>query len=141
MRTEASVVTPAQPVGAQAPQMPQYRGRRFAHSFCTFQAVGIVLRAPDFVKNRRGGATASFAIKIGGDRDLDILMAGRDIPELQHRLRGVHPGMPITLIGSINPPRLHHRETAQFYADQVVPHIANAESMSAERSAETPAAA
>ena len=54
MRTEAAVVTPAQPIGAQAPQEPQYRGRRFAHSFCTFQAVGIVLRAPDFVKNRRG---------------------------------------------------------------------------------------
>ena len=141
MRTEASVVTPAQPVVAQVPQKPPYRGRRFAQSFCTFQGVGIVLRAPDFVKNRRGGATASFAITIGGDRDLDILMAGRDIPELQHRLRGVHPGMPITLVGSIKPPRTHHRETAQFYADQVVPHTAHAERLSAERSAEAPAAA
>ena len=131
MTTEVSVVAPAQPVGAQAPRKPQYRGRRFAQSFCTFQAVGIVLSAPGFMKNRRGGATASF----------DILMAGRDIPELQHRLRGVHPGMPITLVGSINAPRLHHRETAQFYADQVVPHITHAESMSAERSAEAPAAA
>jgi len=141
MTIDGAVGAHDQPVGAKAPRKPLYRGRRFAQSFCTFQAVGIVLRAPDFGANRRGGATASFAITIGGDRDLDILMAGRDIPELQHRLRGVHPGLPITLVGSINPPRLHHRETAQFYADQVVPHLAPVESTSATRSAETPAAA
>ena len=130
MTTDAVNATSAQSTGPQGPRKPLYRGRRFAQTFCTFQAVGIVLRAPEFGGNRRGGATASFAITIGGDRDLDILMAGRDIPELQHRLRGVHPGMPITLIGSINPPRLHHRETAQFYVDQVVPHLTTVESAS-----------
>jgi len=140
MTTDATVATSTQPVGAQVPRRPLYRGRRFAQSFCTFQAVGIVLRAPDFGTNRRGGATAAFAVTIGGDRDLEILMAGRDIPELQHRLRGVHPGMPITLVGSINPPRLHHRETAQFYADQVVPHLAPVETTSGARPAETPTA-
>ena len=94
MRTEASVVTPTQPIEPQAPQEPQYRGRRFAHSFCTFQAVGIVLRTPDCVKNRRGGATASFAIKIGGDRDLDILMAGRTSLSCSTGCGGCTPGCP-----------------------------------------------
>lgn len=126
---------------ASAVPRGNYQGRRFARSFCIFQAVGVVLDGPQYVTNRRTGATASFAVKIGGDRDLDILIAGRDIPELQHRLRGVSKGNVVTLLGSINPPRLHRRETAQFYAEQVVPHTASAQAVLSGPADHTPAGA
>lgn len=111
------------PAAAPAPAKPKptsYTGRRFAQTFCDFFAVGPVLRPPAYVPNKRGGATASFSIKIGGDRDLDLLMAGRDIPELQYRLRDAKPGVIIHASGQINPPRINHRETSQFYAERVV---------------------
>lgn len=112
--------SPAAAPTLATPKPISYTGRRFAQSFCDFFAVGPVLRPPAYVRNKRGGATATFSIKIGGDRDLDLLMAGRDIPELQYRLRDAQPGVIIHVSGQINPPRINHRETSQFYAERVV---------------------
>ena len=39
MTIDGAVGAHDQPVGAKAPRKPLYRGRRFAQSFCTFQAV------------------------------------------------------------------------------------------------------
>lgn len=112
--------SPAAAPTLATPKPTSYTGRRYAQTFCDFVAVGPVLRPPAYVRNKRGGATASFSIKIGGDRDLDLLMAGRDIPELQYRLRDAKPGVIIHASGQVNPPRINHRETSQFYAERVV---------------------
>jgi hypothetical protein len=106
---------PASPGGHQGP-------RRFGKLYANFHGVGLVLRDPRFTPNRRGGATASFSMVIGNNRDLDILVAGRDLPELERALQGVRAGVTVTIDGFIIAPRINQREVPQFYAEHLTPH-------------------
>ncbi len=119
------VSAPAPPAPSDRP--PASRGahhgpRRFGKLYANFHGVGLVLRDPRFTPNRRGGATASFSMVIGNHRDLDILVAGRDLPELEQALEGVRAGVTITIDGFIIAPRINQREVPQFYAEHLTPH-------------------
>ena len=59
---------------------------------------------------------------IGNNRDLDILVAGRDLPELERALQGVRAGVTVTIDGFIIAPRINQREVPQFYAEHLTPH-------------------
>jgi hypothetical protein len=115
---------PAVPASAPQPHGASrtrgFTGRRFEQELAHFTAIGIVLRAPHFSATRGGGAIASFSLKLRRDRELDLLMAARDIPELQYRLRDARPGAKVYVDGAILAPRVQHREPAQLYAEHCI---------------------
>ncbi len=96
-----------------------FTGRRFAQELAHFTAIGIVLRAPHF-SSAHGRAIAAFSLKLRRERELDLLMAARDIPELQYRLRDARPGTMVYVDGAILAPRIQHREPAQLYAEHCI---------------------
>jgi hypothetical protein len=115
---------PVAPAPAPQPQAATrtrgFTGRRFEQELAHFTAIGVVLRAPHFSSTRGGGAIATFSLKLRRDRELDLFMAARDIPELQYRLRDARPGTKVYVDGAILAPRVQHREPAQLYAEHCV---------------------
>ncbi len=111
------------PAPAAQPQHPArtrgFAGRRFEQELAHFTAIGVVLRAPHF-SSARGRAIAAFSLKLHRERELDLLMAARDIPELQYRLRDARPGAMVYVDGAILAPRIQHRESAQLYAEHCI---------------------
>jgi hypothetical protein len=121
--TNPSAPAPTSPFDKPPASHGAHQGpRRFGQLYANFHGVGLVLRDPRFTPNRRGGATASFSMVIGNNRDLDILVAGRDLPELERALQGVRAGVTVTIDGFIIAPRINQREVPQFYAEHLTPH-------------------
>ena len=120
--------TDTAPAPPAAPSHGGHHGpRRFGQHYAHFNSVGVVLRDPRLVANRRGGATASFSVVIAHNRDLDILVAGRDLADVQGVVQGVRAGVTVTIDGFIIAPRINQREVPQFYAEHVTAHAPDAQ--------------
>lgn len=108
---------PVAPTAQEA--RPEPHGSRFEGAYCRFDALGMVLRPPEFARTRRGHVSARLSVAIGPDRDLDILVRDRDLPSLRARLHGAVPGALVLTWGYVHPPRLHHREHPNFFAHYI----------------------
>ena len=110
---------PVIPLSPEAPleqQLARFSWPQIKAGFCRFDAMGTILRTPEY-RGTRTGATAAFNMTTTQARDLEILVSGKDIPGLQRRLREAVVGALVVVHGHVKAPKTGSREPVLFIAD------------------------
>lgn len=107
------------PTSTPAPPAPAATSRQRQPSSCSFQTVGAMNTTPTYRETRRGTATAAFSIQVDGDRELHLILPGRNQDLLKRILDPLVPGTPVHVRGTFQPPRVNHHELVTFYVQQI----------------------